>query len=69
MKKLLWTSLNPTEKLHRFQHSLWLLGLAILVLFLKLEILQACLISGLLLLGAYDEYKRLKRKASLDKNR
>ena len=41
MHKWFWYSLNPEEKFQRYKHSLWLLILAIIVLFIKFDLIIA----------------------------
>lgn len=63
MKKLFWFSLNPTEKLKRFKSNFILLIIAIILCFIKFELLLAIFISLMLLLIAYLEYMKLRKKA------
>lgn len=58
-----WNSLNPQQKFKRFKNSLWLLVLAIIVVFVKLDFWLALGISVVLLFFAYLNYKKLKQKA------
>lgn len=63
MKKIFWTQLNPLERLDRYIHTLWLLVLAVMVLFLRVEFMMALFLSGVLIFTAYLEYKSIKKKA------
>lgn len=63
MKKIFWTSLNPTEKFKRFVHMLCFLLLAVLIVLLKLYFMDALLITGVMLACSYVEYKKLKKNA------
>ena len=49
MKKIFWTQLNPLERLDRYIHTLWLLVLAVMVLFLRVEFMLALFLSGVLI--------------------
>lgn len=62
MKKLFWFSLNPSQKLKRYKKSIWILILAIIILFIKLDFMIALGISALLIFFSYIEYKHLKSK-------
>lgn len=63
MKKIFWFSLNPTQKLKRYKKCIWILILAIIILFIKFDFMVALGISILLIFFSYMEYKHLKSKA------
>lgn len=57
-----WYALNPKEKLKRFKNSMWLLIVAIIVVFVKLDFTLALSISVILVLLAYLNYRHLIKK-------
>lgn len=63
MKKIIWFSLNPIEKFNRFCHLSWCILLAIFVIYFKFEYIVATIITFLLVIFSYMEYKRLKKIA------
>ena len=65
MNKILWINLNPIEKFKRFKNTLWLQFIAIVILFLKLNFLIAGLITSILVIASFSEYKRLKAKSEI----
>ena len=64
MNKIFWHVLNPKEKFQRFKHSLWLLIVAIIVLFIKFHFMIALSCSLILLIFAYFTYHQLQREAN-----
>lgn len=63
MKKLFWWSLDPKQKLRRFRNLIWLMFLAVILTYVKLEFMLASGISLFLIILSYIEYKHLKREA------
>jgi len=63
MHKWFWYSLNPEEKFQRYKHSLWLLILAIIVLFIKFDLMIALGYSLVLIIFSYLGYKHFQREA------
>ena len=55
MHKWFWYSLNPEEKFQRYKHSLWLLILAIIVLFIKFDLIIALGYSLVLIINIFKE--------------
>lgn len=62
-KKLFWYSLNPKQRLRRFRNLRWLMFLAIILIYVKLEFKVALGISLVLIIISCLEYKHLKREA------
>ncbi|NJE45509.1 hypothetical protein [Massilimicrobiota sp. SW1139] len=69
MHKWFWYSLNPEEKFQRYKHSLWLLILAIIVLFIKFDLMIALGYSLVLIIFSYLGYKHFQSEAMAYKER
>lgn len=69
MHKWFWYFLNPEEKFQRYKHSLWLLILAIIVLFIKFDLMIALGYSLVLIIFSYLGYKHFQREAMAYKER
>lgn len=63
-KNICWYSLNPKQKFKRYKNMLWLMFLAIIVVYIKLPFIIASFISLFFLVSSYYQYKSLKIKAA-----